>query len=224
MKTITRKEAIEQGLKRYFTGKPCRRGHIAERYVSSRNCTVCAGEQCHEWREDNPDKVKEYSLQYRESNPEKVREGIQRWRRENPEKVSGYKLQWNKSNRERISNHNRKYRELNPEKVREVVRRWRRENPGKKGALNTKYRANKLNRTPPWADLNTIAEVYELAQAMTKITGITYSVDHIIPMQGKLVSGLHVESNLQVMPLIENISKNNKFNPMEYNQPIGMLL
>lgn len=38
---------------RYFTGKPCKRGHVAERYVSTRTCVECADERCREWQSKN---------------------------------------------------------------------------------------------------------------------------------------------------------------------------
>ena len=56
-----------------------------------------------------------------------------------------------------------------------------------------------------------IKEVYELAQLRTKLFGFSWHVDHIIPLKGKLVSGLHVIENLQVIPGIENIIKKNSY-------------
>jgi len=69
-----------------------------------------------------------------------------------------------------------------------------------------KRRASKLSRTPKWANLDKIKEIY-----LNCPEG--YHVDHIIPLQGKLVSGLHVPENLQYLPAHENLSKSNKFNP-----------
>ena len=209
MEIITRKEAIEQGLKRYFTGKPCKRGHIAERYASNRGCTICSGESWRKYREENSGKINAHRREWYKENPGKDLAKNRKYRKANPLK-----------NREWC----RKKYKSNPGKHMERCYKYRQENPGKHTALSAKRRADKIKRTPLWANLNAIADVYQVAQALTKITGITYSVDQIIPLRGKLVSGLHVENNLQVMPLIENISKNNKFNPMEYNQPIGMLL
>jgi hypothetical protein len=77
----------------------------------------------------------------------------------------------------------------------------------------SKRRAARLNRTPPWADLDAIRAFYDEAERLTLATGIKHHVDHIIPMQGERVSGLHVETNLQVIAGTENIRKHNRFDP-----------
>lgn len=69
-------------------------------------------------------------------------------------------------------------------------------------------------RTPKWVtdeELWLIAEVYALAALRTKIFGFSWHVDHIIPLQGKIVSGLHVPNNMQVIPALENMRKKNKY-------------
>lgn len=67
-----------------------------------------------------------------------------------------------------------------------------------------KYRASKLNRTPSWAELKLIKDFYDNCP-----TG--YQVDHVIPLNGKSVSGLHVLGNLQYLLKTDNLSKSNKF-------------
>jgi hypothetical protein len=67
-------------------------------------------------------------------------------------------------------------------------------------------------RMPNWANKDKIALFYIKAKLMTWLTGEQHHVDHIIPLNGKLVSGLHVEDNLQVLPFRDNLSKHNKFN------------
>lgn len=76
---------------------------------------------------------------------------------------------------------------------------------------SAKRRAEKLKRTPPWADIAAIRAIYEKARAITCATGVPHHVDHIIPLQGEIVSGLHVESNLQILTGSDNSKKKNSF-------------
>jgi hypothetical protein len=74
-----------------------------------------------------------------------------------------------------------------------------------------KRRAAKLRRTPPWADLAAIEAVYAEARRLAVETGVQHHVDHDIPLQGDLVSGLHVHNNLQILTGSENSRKRNRF-------------
>lgn len=76
---------------------------------------------------------------------------------------------------------------------------------------SNKRRVAKLNRTPPWANQEAIKAIYREAARLSSETGVEHHVDHIIPLQGELVSGLHVESNLQILPWHENVTKGNRF-------------
>lgn len=80
-----------------------------------------------------------------------------------------------------------------------------------KNAQDGKRRALKVNAMVKWADKNRIKEIYKEAIELTNKTGLLYEVDHIIPLTHKLVCGLHVENNLQVIPKSENRRKSNKF-------------
>jgi len=110
-------------------------------------------------------------------------------------------------------------------RLRDYVRTWRAANPEKyeryktttyKGvtpkvlAKNRTRDLRKTRATPPWVELSLITPFYEYAAALTKQTGIRYSVDHIMPLKGKDSSGLHVPWNLQVIPLADNIKKGNR--------------
>lgn len=114
--------------------------------------------------------------------------------------------------------YDREYNKRNREQHNKQTKEWAKANRGKCNAWLVKYRAAKLQRTVSWANLDLIKEVYSdcveinLAAKTAGCTD-TFVVDHIIPLQGKLVSGLHVENNLQIITVSENCIKNNSFTP-----------
>ena len=75
-----------------------------------------------------------------------------------------------------------------------------------RAAERMKRIADLKQRTPAWADLEKIKAFYRLAAAFTKLY-VPHHVDHIIPLNGKIVSGLHTEDNLQVIPASDNLLK-----------------
>jgi 5-methylcytosine-specific restriction endonuclease McrA len=124
-------------------------------------------------------------------------------------------IQWKKENKQRASELNLASYHRNKEIRKVQYKAWTQANKGKVLARVRKYELAKINRTPQWLDKDdgwVIQEIYELSYKRTKMTGIKWHVDHIIPLQGKLVSGLHVPANLQVIPAIINMGKGNKFN------------
>ncbi len=130
------------------------------------------------------------------------------------EEIKAHKKAWRQKNKEKIYTNNKKWREANPEAFKAMQKRTREKNSARVNADNNKRRADKLNRTPKWLtkdDLWLIKEAHELSVLRTKLFGFEWHVDHIIPLKGKTVSGLHVPTNLQVIEGKLNIMKNNKF-------------
>lgn len=100
-------------------------------------------------------------------------------------------------------------RKLGVSRVR--YQRWRKNNPERARIKNALEAAKRRASKPRWADAKAIYEIYAEARRMTKETGIRMSVDHIYPIKGKNVCGLHVPENLQIIPLLDNIRKGNRF-------------
>lgn len=103
-----------------------------------------------------------------------------------------------------------KWASKNPDKKREINNSWGKKNRHITNANAAKYRSCKLQATPKWANLFFIQEAYALAKLRSIMTGFEWHVDHVIPLQGKNVCGLHVEYNLQVIPKQMNLEKSNK--------------
>lgn len=72
------------------------------------------------------------------------------------------------------------------------------------------HREAMARATPPWADVGAIDAIYAECARRTEVMGISHHVDHIVPLRGANVCGLHVEYNLQTLPAVENISKGNR--------------
>ena len=124
---------------------------------------------------------------------------------------------WRSDNREKEVERHRKWRSENREKSRECHRKWYAANKEKSNALGAKYAAAKIHRTPKWLTkehYKQMEDMYIKAHWLPEQTGVKYNVDHIIPLQGDNVSGLHVPWNLQVITAAENFSKGNKFDGM----------
>lgn len=155
-----------------------------------------------------------YMQQYLQRRPElyeTIRLRAMEWRRQNREKHRAYSTRWKKENPAKVKINNRRYVVKHADQIRECQRRRQKANPAKIVAYTRARQAAQLKRTPAWADHAEILKVYELSAQLTKETGIKHQVDHVIPLRGKLVSGLHVHTNLQVLLARVNQSKNTSF-------------
>lgn len=131
----------------------------------------------------------------------------------NKASVLATSAEYRKRNRDKERRDRKAHYEQNKERTAEVCRLYRQANKGKVAAWQKKYQAGKRQAIPRWADLTKIAETYVLAAWMTEGSGEPWHVDHIVPLQGKTVCGLHCEANLTILPAVENISKGNRYWP-----------
>ncbi len=119
--------------------------------------------------------------------------------------------QWYLDNKEQKQEYDRQYTDSHREEKRSAVTRYHRKYPDKRRARVSARRARVKACTPPWAPYRDILAMYLSAQRVSGCLSIKHHVDHIIPLKGRLVSGLHVPWNLRVVPAIVNIRKQNHY-------------
>lgn len=216
MQIITRAEAKAQGLKRYFTGKPCKHGHTTFRQVVNGTCITCDIQ--HPCRKSEKRKL---------INKEKRRLGIIKQDPLKNEKAR--KKYWDdpeaaraegrkhakiarERHRERLNKETKEWRLKNIEHVKkyssEYAKKYRATESGRaiKRVSSAKRRAASKLATPKWANHQKMKEIYaKLPDGMV--------VDHIIPLISDYVCGLHVETNFQYLTKSANSSKSNHWWP-----------
>lgn len=228
-------EAKAEGSLYYDTGKPCKYGHYAVRFTSTRMCFECHRETCEKWREENPERNREIAKNWRERNPdyqeqwyeenkEQKKQQNKEWRDANREYFNKKTREWKEENREYHNqqsrqrywdNHEyekelgREWQRNNKEHAKEQIKKWREENYGHVKALSAKQRSLKRQAIPLWFEEEEVKQFYENCPE-------DHEVDHIVPIQAKnkrgqhVACGLHCFDNLQYLPKEENQSKGNR--------------
>jgi hypothetical protein len=143
---------------------------------------------------------KEKRKAYLKSVPDKCLAYCRKWQNKNKDKILEYRKKYYAKNVEKT----RKYQKENRERLRLNTSKWKKKNKRLMNSYSSLARARKIKRTPKWANLEKINQIYVICP-------VGYHVDHIIPLNGKIVSGLHVEYNLQYLPAEENLKKSNNF-------------
>ena len=183
----TRAEAKAQGATHYFTGEPCKHGHIAPRKTKGA-CVECLKV---EWAQGNETRV-EYFREY--NRREGVKDRKNAWYQENREQVV-------QTAATRPAHVKREYRNAWKETHKVQIR------------ADTKARRRKHREaTLPWLSRkqkSEIRQLYQIAITMTQTTGEQYDVDHIYPLRSEVVCGLHVPWNLRVITQQQNLQKSN---------------
>lgn len=131
------------------------------------------------------------------------------WRQKHPDAH----IKWYADNREHKSEYFKRYRTENQARLKANFAAWAKANPHKVNALIAKRRATLARAVPRWADATAIERVYEQAEALSERMGRRFNVDHVVPLQGRTVCGLHCEANLQLLVTAENLRKHNRWWP-----------
>ncbi|SAL03149.1 hypothetical protein AWB77_06720 [Caballeronia fortuita] len=205
---LTRDEAKALGLQRYFTGRPCKHGHIAWRAVSNHTCWGCISIAKRDEYAANPDKSKQRRARYYSKNREAEIASMRAYNEKNKESAAA---------KSKI-----RYTE-NRDTKRAKAREWAKLNPGKRRAQHIERKARKKSATPPWYgewDIFVMQEAGDLCVRRGEVTGREWHIDHMIPLRARNASGLHCASNVQVIPAALNMAKKNK---MILTQPLEWL-
>jgi len=163
--------------------------------------------------EEEKKEITKYMSDYYQSNKEQISVRITVYRKENKEKITVRKKIYIEENRQEIAVKQSIYQKKNRKGANIRQGKYQKNNPGKVNANTANHRAAKLQATPPWITKEQKKEIqgfYILAKELQWLSEEPLQVDHIIPLQGENVSGLHVPWNLQILPRPLNASKNNK--------------
>jgi len=184
----TRSEAKAQGAKYYFTGEPCKHGHVAPRKTKGA-CVECLKV---EWAEALTKRAGYYAEYNKSSAGIKAKQDY--YARNKVDVIARAQARTVAQK----NTYKKKYKAANPDLYKELVSVRRR-----------RFR----DATPPWLSAEQKLEIrfhYRLAIALSRSTKIPHAVDHIIPLQGESVCGLHVPWNMEVITQEENLKKSNK--------------
>jgi hypothetical protein len=206
----SRGEAIASGMKKYFTGRPCANGHITTRNISNYSCDECQRDLKKSYYKRNRSRILEReSKRYKNNKAAHAKRCRNYFNRTREVQLERIKI-WREQNKDRVLAAKARYRERNRDKLSAANKRRYLDNPDKAFAHAAASRARRRMAYPQWADRAEIVRIYEMAKYLTSSTGVVHEVDHIYPIAGKTVCGLHVPENLQIVTVSENRRKSNK--------------
>lgn len=208
---ISRKEAISQGLTRYFTGKPCKNGHISERNSETRRCYQCRAEEHQEYYKKNKDKICARTSKYQKENPEIQKRSAKKYAQTDKAKITQRK----------------KYEIAKENGYLEKCKKYRDENKERYSLLYSEKRIKRANKikanTFKNATSKQIKKLLELQNHRCINCNVYLSdnkhLDHIVPIS---LGGGNDLNNLQWLCAPCNLSKKNK-DPIKWAQENGRL-
>jgi 5-methylcytosine-specific restriction endonuclease McrA len=216
-------DARSRGLKRYFTGQPCKRGHLCDRFTSSRACVECLRASVGEWRINNAEHLVNYRKNYFSDNREAISEKRKASRPARRDRLNAVTRKWRAENLDRVLKYSRDYYNTNKAEMAEYHSEWCKNNALKCRLYVAKRRAQEFGSFSE-EDIQEIMKQQRGKCAFYKICGNSlkkkYDIDHIVAISN---GGSSFRSNLQLLCQSCNRSKSNK-DPIVFSQQRGMLL
>lgn len=205
---VKRLDARAAGLTHYFTGLPCGKGHLAQRFVSTFTCLVC-------WRE--------HDRRFRALNRPRIRGYENAWKAANPEKNKQKKQRNYQRNRDAKIARHRAWRAANHDAAKASSKAWKQLHPAEHNVHKRNYRARRRGN----GGAHTVDQILDLLEkqrnrcaACRKNIKSSYHADHIVPLAR---GGSNDIGNIQLLCVACNLSKGHS-DPIEWAQKKGRLL
>ncbi|MCP4802279.1 MAG: hypothetical protein GY891_05390 [Bacteroidetes bacterium] len=216
MDEISRKEARNNGLRHYFTGKPCKHGHIDKRYTNNSKCCKCVSLLSSSYYNENIERMRPEKLKYQRENYSKLKES-----------KSSYSKKRYKENKEKIAEKNKQRRESNPERYKEYWKDYRKKNSlsiftrhslQRIEKANCKKRIAKSELELGYSQLEFKEHIENLfTEGMSWGNRSAWHIDHVKPIKAFIVEGvtnlkiINALSNLQPLWAVDNLRKGSKY-------------
>lgn len=219
---MRKKYAIDESL----TGPERVRARHRAAYLANRESAILAAAA---YRLENKEKVAAARKLYRDKNKEKIAADYSDWKGKNKDSLDAYRSEYRAKNaelikekkrtayaknRERVLEKQKAYAQNNKEKINAYHRNRYAEIPEAYKAKEKRRRALKINAQAKWdVELTEFVccEASKLVKLRLSATGIKWHMDHVVPLRGKFVSGLHVWNNFRVIPAQMNLEKGNRY-------------
>ncbi len=208
-------DAKRRGLKYYFTGRPCKRGHVSKRTAKGASCMQCACVREKERRLANPDRAKEVDRRHHAKNKEKNNRHSKSYHAKNRDNCLGRMRRWHAKNKQKANARAKAWRAKNPDSVNLYNHRRKARIRGHGGTFTS-------------ADIAAIKRLQNGKCAFFSHCGQqlmigkkrNYQIDHIKPL---FRGGTHDRANLQLLCPGCNLSKHDR-DPIDHMQSLGFLL